>query len=73
MSYVQRVLQPGEVVRFAPNGLHVMLEGIKVPFKVGDKVPLKLQFDGGEPEITVLLDVRSLTDTGPAPAHPDHR
>jgi copper(I)-binding protein len=60
-------LQPGEVVRFVPNGLHVMLDGITGPFKVGDKVPLKLQFDGGEPEITVLLEVRALTDPAPAP------
>jgi len=65
-------LQPGEIVRFSPNGLHVMLEGIKAPFKTGDKVPLKLQFDGGEPEITVLLDVRALTDAAPAPANHDH-
>lgn len=64
-------LQPGETLRFTPNGLHVMLDDIKAPFKVGDKVPLKLQFDGGEPEITVLLEVRALTDAAPAPAHQD--
>ncbi len=53
-------LQPGETVRFEPNRLHVMLEDIKAPFVVGQKIPLKLQFDGGEPEITIQLEVRPL-------------
>jgi copper(I)-binding protein len=60
-------LKPGEVVRFTPNGLHVMLEDIKAPFVAGQKIPLKLQFDGGEPEITVQLEVRALVPAAKKP------
>jgi periplasmic copper chaperone A len=62
-------VKPGEIVRFSPNGLHVMLEDIKGPFVAGQKIPLKLQFDGGEPEITVQLEVRPLV---PAVKKADH-
>jgi copper(I)-binding protein len=53
-------LQPGETVRFEPNGLHVMLSALKKPLKVGDKVPLTLQFDGFLKPFTVMLEVRAL-------------
>jgi periplasmic copper chaperone A len=64
-------LQPGETVRFQPNGLHVMLEGITAPFVAGQKIPLKLQFDGGEPELTVELEVRPLVPAAASKAGPD--
>lgn len=56
-------IRAGEAVRFEPNGLHVMFTGIKSPFKVGDKVPLMLTFEGDEKQIaefTVQLEVRPL-------------
>jgi periplasmic copper chaperone A len=61
-------LQPGQTLRFEPNGRHVMFMDLTAPFTAGTKVPLKLQFDGGEKEIVVLLEVRPLV---PPPAE-DH-
>lgn len=58
---------PGEVVRFEPGGRHVMLDALKAPLVAGGKVPLTLRFDGGEPEFTILLEVRPLV-----PAAADH-
>ena len=61
-------VRAGEAVRFEPNGLHVMFTGIKAAFKVGDKVPLVLTFEGDDrqiSELTVQLEVRPLV---PAPA-----
>jgi copper(I)-binding protein len=52
-------IAPGESVRFAPNGLHVMFMEMKAPFRVGQQVPLQLTFEG-EPEITVMLEVKPL-------------
>jgi len=36
----------GKVI-LAPDGYHLMLEGIRHPLKVGDRVPVSLTFDGG--------------------------
>ena len=35
-------LAAGRPVEFKPNGLHLMMTGLKAPLKVGDVVPLKL-------------------------------
>jgi len=35
-------LPAGQPVEFKPNGLHVMLTGLKAPVKAGDVVPIKL-------------------------------
>jgi copper(I)-binding protein len=35
-------LPAGRPVEFKPNGLHVMLTGLKAPLKAGDVVPIKL-------------------------------
>jgi periplasmic copper chaperone A len=61
-------LGAGETLRFDPNGFHVMFASLRKPLKAGDKVPLVLQFDGGEKAFTVMLEVRPLV---PA-AMPDH-
>jgi periplasmic copper chaperone A len=52
-------IAPGESLRFEPNGLHVMFMDLKSPFKVGQKVPLQLTFEG-EREFTVMLEVKPL-------------
>ena len=57
----QLELEPGQSIRFEPTGRHVMFMGISTPFKVGTKVPLVLQFDGGEKPVTVMLEVRPIT------------
>ncbi len=37
-------LRPGATVTFAPGGYHLMLEGLRRPTKLGERVPLTLQF-----------------------------
>lgn len=65
-------IQPGETVRFEPNGLHVMFSDLKKPLKAGDKVPLTLQFDGFEKSFTLMLEVRPLVPAA-APDHSQHK
>ena len=58
-------LAAGEVVTFEPNGLHIMFEELTQGFKVGDRIPLTLQFDGLEKPFTVMLEVRPLVPAAP--------
>ena len=37
-------LKPGEPLQFAPNGYHFMLMDLKMPFRVGSAIPMKLRF-----------------------------
>ena len=65
-------LAPGEVVRFMPNGRHLMLLGLKGPLRVGTQVPVTLVFEDEEP-VTVLLEVRPLVEqSGTNMDHMDH-
>jgi copper(I)-binding protein len=57
-------VEPGETLRLEPGGIHVMFNALKSPLVAGQKVPLTIKFDGGEPEFTLLLEVRPLV-----PAH----
>jgi copper(I)-binding protein len=50
-------IAPGDTVRFEPRGMQVTLMDLKTPLVAGQKVPLQLTFEG-EPEITVLLEVK---------------
>jgi periplasmic copper chaperone A len=52
----------GETVRFAPEGLHIMLHGLKHPLAPGDEVALVLQLEGGG-SLTVRARVRALGDS----------
>jgi periplasmic copper chaperone A len=65
-------LRPGESMRFDPNGRHVMFTDLKSPFVAGTRVQLQLQFDGGEKEFTVLLEVQPLVPAAAAPDHSHH-
>lgn len=56
-------LRPGEMLRFSPNGRHLMLRGLKSPLRVGARVPVTLVFED-EPPITVQLQVRPLVEEG---------
>ena len=38
-------VKAGQTVALKPGGLHVMFMGIKAPLKVGDKVPVVLEFE----------------------------
>ena len=54
-------LPPGETVRLAPGGYHIMLVGLKSPLKRGDSLPLTLRVageDGKLREIEVKVEVR---------------
>jgi copper(I)-binding protein len=61
-------LQPGESLRFEPNGLHVMFAALKKPLKAGDRIPLTLQFDGFLEPFTVMLEVKPLVPAAPEQA-----
>ena len=52
-------IAPGETVRLAPGGLHIMLHNLKRPLTAGDEVPLVLLLEGGG-NLTVMARVRPL-------------
>lgn len=52
------VIAPGQHVAMGPgNGYHLMLVGIKRPFKIGDHFPLTLQFENAG-RVDVMLSVQ---------------
>lgn len=63
LMHMQRLslvnLAPQEELTFAPGGYHIMLINMKRPLKVGDKVPLTLQFRRAG-ILTVQAEVRPL-------------
>ena len=61
-------LPAGKTVPLAPGGLHLMLNGLKAPLKLGDKLPLKLRFEKAG-EIEVLLHVENQPATAADTAH----
>jgi copper(I)-binding protein len=54
-------IAPGETVRLAPGGVHIMLQGLKRPLAAGNEVPLVLLLQGGG-SLAVTARVRALTD-----------
>jgi copper(I)-binding protein len=60
MRMKEKVVVPaGQAVAFAPEGLHVMLNGFKYNVVVGDTVTLSLKLEGGG-QINVPAQVRPL-------------
>lgn len=51
-------------VRFAPDGRHVMLFGLDPRLKAGDRLPLSLRFEKGQP-LTVEAKVVGAGDAAP--------
>ena len=50
------VVAPGQTVRFAPGGLHIMLSGVKQPAPAGQSVPLVLLLaDGGQVSLAAVV------------------
>ncbi len=48
---------PGESVKLAPGGLHVMLLGLKKPLVKGERVPLTLRFEkAGSVEVELAVE-----------------
>src|SRR5690606_34577970 len=64
-------VEPGQALHMEPGGVHVMFTALRAPLVAGQKVPLTLKFDGGEPEFTLLLEVRPLVPGGDEHAHAD--
>jgi copper(I)-binding protein len=54
-------LEPGEVRRFRPNGLHLMFEDLSGPLRAGMHIPVTIVFGDEEP-IVVQFEVRPLVD-----------
>jgi len=62
------VIAAGATLKAEPEGLHLMLMGLKQPLVAGTEVPLKLRFkDAGE--ITVQLKIGHPGQAAPAHAH----
>ena len=38
-------IAPGQTVKLAPGGYHIMLIGLKKPLAIGDRVPARLKFE----------------------------
>ena len=62
-------IAPGQHVAMSPgNGYHLMLVGIKQPFKVGDRIPMTLQFENaGRVDVTVSVQDRKAGSEKHAP------
>jgi periplasmic copper chaperone A len=60
-------LEPNKPVALHPGGMHIMLEGLKAPLKVGTSFPLTLTFEHAPPQ-TVTVPVLKAGAAGPAPA-----
>ncbi len=68
MAPVDRIeLAPGQVVHFAPGGLHLMLIGPKVPVALGSTVELTLRLGDG-----TTVAARAVVKRDAAAANPDH-
>ncbi len=54
---------PGGKLELKPGGYHVMLLDLKQPLKVGDKVPLTLNFQNAG-SIAIIVDVEAMGSMG---------
>ncbi len=61
------VIEPGQTVRLAPGGYHLMMFDLKRPLKQGDKVPVTLEFEKAG-KVKLLFDVQGVGAGGPAGA-----
>lgn len=59
LPHPRLTIAPGHSVTLRPGGLHVMLNGLTHPLKVGERVPLVLLLAGGG-KLTVMAEVRPL-------------
>lgn len=65
MTHIASVdLPAGEVVAFAPGGMHLMLTGLSAKLVEGTTFPLTLRFQAAE-EITVDVPILGVGATGP--------
>ena len=57
-------IDPGKTVKLGPGGFHLMIMDLKNPLKLGDKLPLTLQFEKAG-KVAVTLDVQGVGAQGP--------
>jgi copper(I)-binding protein len=57
-------IEPGQTVKLAPGGYHLMLMDLKNPLKQGDKVPLVLVFEKAG-KVNLSLDVQGVGAQAP--------
>jgi copper(I)-binding protein len=60
-------IEPGQTVKLAPGGYHLMLFDLKEPLKQGDKVPITLEFEKAG-KVKLSFDVEGLGAQGPGAA-----
>ena len=60
-------IEPGQTVKLAPGGHHLMMFDLKGQLKQGDKVPVTLEFEKAG-KVTVPLDVQGVGAQAPAAA-----
>jgi copper(I)-binding protein len=58
-------IEPGQTVKLAPGGHHLMMFDLKGQLKQGDKVPVTLEFKKAG-KVTVSLDVQGVGAQAPA-------
>jgi periplasmic copper chaperone A len=58
-------IEPGQTVKLAPGGRHLMLLDLKSPLKAGEKLPVTLDFEKAG-KVKVTLDVEAVGAKGPA-------
>jgi periplasmic copper chaperone A len=58
-------IEPGQTVKLAPGGHHLMMFDLKGQLKQGDKVPVTLEFEKAG-KVTVSLDVQGVGAQAPA-------
>lgn len=71
----QLEIPAGKSVDLGPGGYHVMLLGLKKPLAKGDKVALKLHFEGRDKKaqvVEVQAEVRDLAAAATKDAKPAH-
>ncbi|MBM3533575.1 MAG: copper chaperone PCu(A)C [Alphaproteobacteria bacterium] len=65
MRPVERLeVKPGETVVLKPDGVHVMLIGLKAPLKEGERLPLTLRFERAG-EIAIEVPIAKAGAMGP--------
>jgi periplasmic copper chaperone A len=58
-------IEPGQTVKLAPGGFHLMMFDLKGPFKQGEKVPVTLEFEKAG-KVNLSLDVQGIGAQAPA-------
>jgi hypothetical protein len=60
-------IEPGQTVKLAPGGYHLMMFDLKEPLKQGDKVPVTLEFEKAG-KVKLSFDVQGIGAQGPGAA-----